>query len=319
MNKKNRLFDFLVIDVGRTSHTEKLVSALGGFTGIFGIFYLTSYFISGATSSLIIASMGASAVLVFAVPHGKLSQPWPLLGGHFISAIIGITVAHSISNTILAAALAVGTAIAAMHYLRCIHPPGGATALASVISGQPVYDMGYQFVFTPVMINALFIFIIAIAFNYFFQWRRYPVSIMPDKPDETETPSHDQAGAVNFSMFNDGDLKYAARKMDIVLDITHKDLVRLFALANKHAMGRFVKPEDLKLGSYYSNGLYGKLWEVRQVIDESDDAIIYKVVAGANRRSNASTTKQEFSNWARFEVSHEDNQWQRVENKDQQD
>jgi len=302
---------------GSISHAERLVSALGGFIGIFGVFFLTRYFIDGPGAALIIASMGASAVLLFAVPHGKLSQPWPLLGGHVISALIGVTIAHFVGDTVLAAGLAVGTAIGAMHYLRCIHPPGGASALASVISGPAVYDMGYQFVITPVMLNALFIFLIAIIFNFFFHWRRYPVSMMSHSEPGYETPKNDQAGAINLSMFNDGDLKYAARKMDLVLDITHEDLMRMFALANQHAMGRFVKPENLKLEHYYSNGLYGKDWSVRQIIDESDDVVTYRVAAGADRRHQNSCKKVEFTKWARFEVNHVNDQWQRVEVIDQ--
>lgn len=263
--------------------------------------------------------MGASAVLLFAVPHGKLSQPWPVLGGHVISAVIGVTIAAQINYIYLAAGLAVGLAIGAMHYLRCIHPPGGATALITVIGGPSVADLGYQFVFTPILLNAFLIFIIAIAFNYPFKWRRYPLSLMSKQKMLDKSLTHDQAGVVNFSMLNDGDLKYAARKMDLVMDITHEDLMRLFALANRHAMGRFVKEEELKLGHYYTNGLYGKLWEIRQIIDESDDVIIYKVVAGAERRQSASCTKQVFSKWARFEVSHVDNQWQRVEQQTKHD
>ena len=314
----NSILHFMGISSGTSiSHTERLVSALGGFIGIFGIFVLSRQFLSEADATLIVASMGASAVLLFAVPHGKLSQPWPLIGGHFVSACVGVSTTLLIGNIYLAAGIAVGLAIGAMHYLRCIHPPGGATALIAVIGGPSISALGYQFVVTPILLNATIIFVIAILFNYIFHWRRYPVSLMSDKETGYDSPKHDQAGAINLSMFNDGDLKYAARKMDLVLDVTHEDLMRLFALANRHAMGRFVKPENLKIEHYYSNGLYGKLWSVRQIIDESDDVITYRVAAGADRRRQASCTKDEFSKWARFEVSHQDDQWQRVEKVEQ--
>src|SRR5690625_7242859 len=80
-----------------------------------------------------LASMGATAVLLFAVPHGALSQPWAVVGGHVVSAIVGVTCQLLIPNLFWAAALSVGVAVAAMYYLRCIHPPGGATALAAEI------------------------------------------------------------------------------------------------------------------------------------------------------------------------------------------
>lgn len=312
-NKLEPFFNFMGLSFNSSvSHTERWVSALGGFIGISGVYVVSQYFLSPSDALLIAASMGASAVLLFAVPHGKLSQPWALLGGHFFSAFIGITVATYVPSMYLAAGLAVGLAIGAMHYLRCIHPPGGATALISVIGGSSVTELGYQFIFTPVMLNAFLIFLIAIVFNFFFHWRRYPASLISDKELGFETIKHDQAGAINLSTFNKGDLKYAAKKMDLVLDISHEDLIRLYALANRHAMGRHVEPEDIKLGHFYSNGLYGKLWSIRQIIDESDDVVIYKVTAGADRRQNASCTREEFARWARFEVSHENNQWQRV-------
>jgi CBS-domain-containing membrane protein len=315
--KKNTLHAFLhfmgIGPEGSISHAERLVSALGGFFGIFGIFVISRQFLSEADAVLIVASMGASAVLLFAVPHGKLSQPWALLGGHVISACIGVTIAALVGNIYLAAGLAVGLAIGAMHYLRCIHPPGGATALIAVIGGPSVSALGYQFVITPILLNAVIIFIIGILFNYLFHWRRYPVSLMSHSEPGYEKPKHDQAGAINLSMFNDGDLKYAARKMDLVLDVTHEDLMRLFALANRHAMGRFVKPEHLKREHYYSNGLYGKLWSVRQIIDESGDMVTYRVAAGADRRHQGTCSREDFSKWARFEVSHQNEQWQRIE------
>jgi len=299
------------------SHTERLVSTIGGFVGILGVYFISQQFLNTADAVLIVASMGASAVLLFAVPHGKLSQPWALLGGHFVSALIGVSVAITLDNTYIAAGLAVGLAIGGMHYLRCIHPPGGATALIAVIGGDSISELGYQFIFTPILLNTFLIFIIAVLFNYAFYWRRYPSSLMSDKELGFEAAKHNQAGAINLSTFNEGDLRYAAKKMDLVLDVTHQDLIRLYALANRHAMGRHIEPHNIHLGHFYSNGLYGKLWSIRQIIDTSDDVVIYKIIVGEDRRQNSSCTQEEFAKWARFEVNHADNQWQRVEQPEQ--
>lgn len=127
-------------------------------------------------SASIIASMGSSAVLLFAVPHGPLSQPWSVFGGHLVSAIVGVTCVKLIPAPMLAAALAVALAIGAMHYLRCVHPPGGATALGAVVGGDAVHQLGYQFVITPVMLNATTILLVALLFNAPFPWRRYPAA-----------------------------------------------------------------------------------------------------------------------------------------------
>jgi CBS-domain-containing membrane protein len=118
--------------------------------------------------------MGASAVLLFAVPHGQLSQPWPVFGGHLVSALIGVASAKLVAPPLLAAAVAVALAISAMYYLRCIHPPGGATALTAVAGGETVHALGFHYVLTPVLLNVLIILAVALLFNFPFSWRRYP-------------------------------------------------------------------------------------------------------------------------------------------------
>jgi len=102
---------------------------------------------------VLVASMGASAVLMFCVPQSPLAQPWPFVGGHFFSVLIGIGAAQTIPNTALASAVAVGGAIAAMTAFRCVHPPGGAAALTAVVGGPAVTDQGFFFLLEPVAIN----------------------------------------------------------------------------------------------------------------------------------------------------------------------
>jgi CBS-domain-containing membrane protein len=120
--------------------------------------------------------MGSSAVLLFAAPHAPLSQPWAVFGGHLVSAFVGISCAKWLPDPVLAAPVAVAAAIAAMHYLRCMHPPGGATALGAVVGGEAVHQLGYQFVVTPVMLNVATILVAALLFNAPFAWRRYPAA-----------------------------------------------------------------------------------------------------------------------------------------------
>jgi CBS-domain-containing membrane protein len=168
---------FLLFDVGRSSHLEKWISAVGGMVSLVGIMLISHASLGLEGGSMLVASMGASAVLLFAVPHGALSQPWPVFGGHLISALIGVTCAKLIPEPTLAAGLAVALAIGAMHYLNCLHPPGGATALSAVIGGQAVHQLGYQYLLTPVLLNVVTLLLIAIVFNYPFRWRRYPLSI----------------------------------------------------------------------------------------------------------------------------------------------
>jgi CBS-domain-containing membrane protein len=161
------------------THAEKWISTVGGLAGILCVVLISQSQLGLAGSASIIASMGSSAVLLFAVPHGPLSQPWSVFGGHLVSAIVGVTCAKLIPTPMLAAAVAVALAIGAMHYLRCIHPPGGATALGAVLGGDAVNQLGYLFVVTPVMLNAATILVVAMLFNAPFAWRRYPAAWSP--------------------------------------------------------------------------------------------------------------------------------------------
>nr|VFJ95816.1 MAG: HPP family protein [Candidatus Kentron sp. H]VFK00224.1 MAG: HPP family protein [Candidatus Kentron sp. H]VFK04455.1 MAG: HPP family protein [Candidatus Kentron sp. H] len=156
-------------------HGERLIAAAGGFLAILAAIRITGYYLpSGSGAPLIVASMGASSVLLFIVPGSPFSQPWPLLAGHLIPAAIGVSCAMLIPDLPVASAVTVSATILAMHYLRCIHPPGCATALTAVIGGGDIHALGYQFLITPVGINVLVMLGMAILVNYWFPGRRYP-------------------------------------------------------------------------------------------------------------------------------------------------
>jgi CBS-domain-containing membrane protein len=297
-----RVRRFFGIEPESVSSAEKLVSTLGGFLGIFLIAAI-SYQVTGAQgAALIVPSMGASAVLVFAVPHGRLSQPWALLGGHFFSALVGVTCYQFVPEPFLAAGLAVGLAIGLMHVLGCIHPPGGATALAAVIGGPAIHQLGYQYVLTPIMLNTLIIFATALVFNSFFPWRRYPVSLM----HFTDAPARSQLQPELH--IDKKHIEQALADMDLIVDLTTEDLQRLFALALEHAEKQRLTPAQITLGHYYTNGRHGVEWSVRQIIDEErrgdpdKDMVIYRVVEGPDQGRADSCTRREFAHWAAREV-----------------
>ncbi len=175
MQDRHRLLArvFGLKDIG-TSHLEKWISVAGGLVGVAGVLVISNAQLGLHGAASLVASMGASAVLLFAVPHGALSQPWPVFGGHLVSAIVGVACAKLIPNIEVAGPVAVALAIGAMHYLRCIHPPGGATALSAVVGGQTVYQLGFLYVVTPVLLNVTTLLLVALVFNAPFAWRRYP-------------------------------------------------------------------------------------------------------------------------------------------------
>ena len=294
-----------------TSHGEKLISAVGGFLGIFIILYITRAFVGETASVLIVASMGASAVLLFAVPHGPLSQPWPLLGGHFISALIGISIRMLVPDMLLAAALAVGLSIGVMYYLRCIHPPGGASALAAVVSGPEVHALGYLFALVPVLLNATVILLVALLVNYPFKWRRYPVGLARQSEQAGEARSkHGSIGRIPRR-----DLEYALKSMRSFSDISEDDLEQIYQRASQHALTTKMSADDIQLGHYYLHGQLGSHGVVRRIIDESPaddpakDMVIYKIITGPEQQKTAVCTREAFAQWAKHEVVFQDDHW----------
>ena len=119
-----KIIYYLGIDANPVSHLEKIISGIGGFLSIFSIIYISSLYV-GVEAVYVIPSMGASAVLLFAAPHSALGQLWNVIGGHLISAAIGVTCARYLPGGGLAASSSVGLAIGVMYYARCLHPPGG--------------------------------------------------------------------------------------------------------------------------------------------------------------------------------------------------
>jgi CBS domain-containing membrane protein len=311
-----RMIDLLGLKAGHSSHGERIVSVLGGFFGIAGVIVVSHYFVGGAPAALVVASMGASAVLLFAVPHGPLSQPWSLTGGHLVSALIGVTCALWVPNEILAGALAVGLAIGAMHYLNCIHPPGGATALTAVLGGDAVHALGYQFVITPVLINLLVILTVAVLFNYPFVRRRYPASLA-----RRGMRGNAAQAAAPRPGFNRNELEQALRELDLHPFLPDTELEKIHVLANQQARAAREPPPDIRNGACYSNGAFGEQWSVRQVQGvhpgrrNQDTRVEYRVVAGKDRRRCSETTLDEFQRWARYEVIRNENTWQRLEDR----
>ena len=223
------LFHLLGVTEQKSSHKEKFVSFLGGFISIYAIFLVTNKFFSVAEAVYIIPSMGASAVLLFAAPNVPFSQPWNVFGGHIISAIIGVACYQFIPNIHIAAAASVGLAIWAQYYTRCIHPPGGATALAAVIGGSQLHDLGYMYAITPVLINTVTILFIAVVFNGLISWRHYPANLKHKKPAEVAT-TH-SAGESVYPPINHEDFVYALSQIDSLVDINEEDLQEIYGLA----------------------------------------------------------------------------------------
>jgi CBS domain-containing membrane protein len=207
------------------SGKAKLLAVLASFMAVLVVAWLTRISDIHATAPILVASMGASTVLLFIVPSSPLSQPWSLLGGQIISAVIGVSCTH-INNTVLAAAAAVSFSIFGMLVLRCLHPPGAATALAPVVAVTPP---DYSFVLFPVAINVLIMLAMAIMLNRWLLGNLYPLLPESSKPNEPE----------QLVGISDNDLKHALKNMDTFMDVSLEDLSRLLTDAEKNSFKRF--------------------------------------------------------------------------------
>ncbi len=211
-----------------------LLSSLSALIAIGLVGTVSQYSLSGYNTPFMAASMGASAVLLFVVPTSPLAQPWSFAGGHLISALIGVSCAKLIPDITVAAAVAVGISIFAMYYLRCIHPPGGATALFAVLGGNSVHELGFQFLLNPVLLNIGVL--LTCAFIY---WRLAGIH-QHQMATDTTTLDHNWARTeedwlVTNTPFSDENLNQAIAKMDTFIDISQQDLKEIYAHALQHS------------------------------------------------------------------------------------
>jgi hypothetical protein len=212
---------------------------------------------------------------------------------------------------IAAEALSVALAVGAMHFLRCIHPPGGATALSIVLATHDTELPDWNFVLNPVLFNVGLILMAAFLLNLPFAWRRYPFSFHLLNNATMSTQLNQE-----FS-FTEDHLAQALGEVDGIVDISNAQLQTLYRALASQQESTHLHAGDLKNGACYSNGLSGELWAIRQIIDSSEpesrkQQLIYKTLAGANRGEIRLVSRQQFASWARYEVLAGDNRWQRV-------
>jgi CBS domain-containing membrane protein len=155
---------------------EHFWTFLGSFTGIGLIGFFNSYF-TIHDNLFLIGSFGASSVLIYGVINSPLAQPRNLIGGHLISALVGVTIHQLIpGEPWIAGALAVSVSIVMMQVTKTLHPPGGATALIANIGSEKIKNIGYWFVLSPVLSGVLILLVVALVFNNATSHRSYPLN-----------------------------------------------------------------------------------------------------------------------------------------------
>jgi CBS domain-containing membrane protein len=209
----------------RVNATERFRALGGSGVGILATALTSQWFIGNSSAPLVpwlIAPLGASAVLVFAVPASPLAQPWAVIGGNTLSALVGIACVHWIADPAWASAAAVGLAIAVMFSLRCLHPPGGATALLVVL----IHATNFEFALFPVLANSVLLVLAGVFYNSM-TGRRYPHA--QTTPARAPTP---------LERFSEADLDAAMAHYNQVLDVGRDDLTELLHYAELSAYQR---------------------------------------------------------------------------------
>lgn len=150
-------------------------SFLGAFIGIAAIGWVQSMQFNHMDNIFLIGSFGASAVLIYGATNSPLAQPRNLIGGHLVSALIGVTL-HQLAPDILwlTAALSVSLSIVAMQITKTMHPPGGATALIANIGSDKILALGYGYILSPVLTGVAILFVTAMVVNNIPKNRHWP-------------------------------------------------------------------------------------------------------------------------------------------------
>lgn len=170
-----RVSRYVIYKETLVDNKEHFWSFVGAFIGIGLIAFLQSLLFDKNDNTFLIGSFGASSVLAYGAIQSPLAQPRNLIGGHLVSAIVGVTIYKLLPDVIwLTAPLAVGFSIVGMQITKTLHPPGGATALIAVTGSAKIKMLGYFYVLFPVFTGVIILFMVALIFNNISNHRDYP-------------------------------------------------------------------------------------------------------------------------------------------------
>ncbi len=230
-----KIFGYPITDPVNLSVKGKFQAILACWFAILMVAFVTEQLITSGHYPFLIASMGASAVILFVIPNSPLAQPWPLLGGQLCSALVGMICALNLGDTVSSASLAVGGSVLLMIALRCLHPPGAATSLAPIMGGDSLTALGYSFILVPVGINVLLMLFFSIAVNRWVLKHAYP---SPSPKSEPHHQRHNISKPPHHIGITEGDVEIALREMDVFVDLTRSDLSKVLTYAEMNSFKR---------------------------------------------------------------------------------
>jgi CBS-domain-containing membrane protein len=175
IKKHLRRVRYIVYKETLIDYKEHLFTFLGSFTGIGLIGLLNSRHLKAHDNMFLIGSFGASSVLIYGIINSPFSQPRNLIGGHLLSALVGVTIHKLIPQELwLSCAISVSLSIVLMQITKTLHPPGGATALIANLGSEKIQGLGYLYVLSPVLTGVLILLGVALVFNNLTDHRDYP-------------------------------------------------------------------------------------------------------------------------------------------------
>ncbi|GAB2774403.1 HPP family protein [Rhabdobacter roseus] len=173
--KRIRLARYVIYKETLIDYREQIWTFIGSFLGLSLIGVLNTDILSPNDNLFLIGSFGATAVLLYGIINSPLAQPRNLVGGHVLSALVGVTVCHLMPDLVwLASALSVSLSIVLMQITKTLHPPGGATALIASIGSEKIRALGYWYVLSPVLSGVLILLLVALVCNNLSPQRSYP-------------------------------------------------------------------------------------------------------------------------------------------------
>ncbi|WP_343581352.1 HPP family protein, partial [Acinetobacter sp.] len=194
---------------------ERMLSGVGALCGL-AISSLISWYVLGGMNAWYIAPMGASSVLLFALPNSPLAQPWNVVVGNTLAGLIGVACTHFLPDLTSAFSVAVGLAIFLMMTTDSLHPPSGAVAITAVLGGEAVHRLGFHFVLYPVLLNSILLLVFAVVFNRLIG-RHYPLTAHVNERSKDPTPTQKVS-------IQPKDIEYALEHHTELLDISQYDL-----------------------------------------------------------------------------------------------
>jgi CBS domain-containing membrane protein len=247
----------------------RILACLAALVGIFLTGWIAAL-VHGDGEALpwIVAPMGASAVLLFAVPASPMAQPWPIIGGNSLSALTGFAVGEALGHGAIACGIGVALAIGVMSVTRSLHPPGGAAALTGVIGGALVSDAGWWFPLAPVALDASVLVAVGWAFHRFFSGHPYPHAKAPASPTQDPLPT------VRVGV-RDEDLDAVLARVGETFDIDRADLRALLSQLELQVLSR--RHPDLSCGEIMSR-------DVISVARDADPAVARKLLLDSGVR-----------------------------------